>query len=65
MKKAPGAKVIVVLVEPEEEDTVDLLRRGVQGIVSRSISPDLLVKCVRKVAGGVIMGGKMVSDGRG
>jgi DNA-binding NarL/FixJ family response regulator len=52
MKKAPGVKVIVVLVEPDEEDTVDLLRRGVQGIVSRSISPDLLVKCVRKVAAG-------------
>ena len=52
MKKAPTAKVIVVLVEPDEEDTVDLLRRGVQGIVSRSISPDLLVKCVRKVAAG-------------
>jgi two-component system, NarL family, nitrate/nitrite response regulator NarL len=52
MKKAPGAKVIVVLVEPEEEDTVDLLRRGVQGIVSRSISPELLVRCVRKVAAG-------------
>ena len=52
MKKAPTAKVIVVLVEPDEEDTVDLLRRGVQGIVSRSISPDLLVKCVRKVASG-------------
>jgi len=52
LKKAPRAKIIVVLVEPDEEDTVDLLRRGVQGIVSRSISPDLLVKCVRKVAAG-------------
>ncbi|MCU1308262.1 MAG: two component transcriptional regulator, LuxR family [Acidobacteriaceae bacterium] len=52
MKKAPGAKIIVVLVEPDEEDTVDLLRRGVRGIVSRSISPDLLVRCVRKVAQG-------------
>jgi DNA-binding NarL/FixJ family response regulator len=52
LKKAPKAKIIVVLVEADEEDTVDLLRRGVQGIVSRSISPDLLVKCVRKVANG-------------
>lgn len=52
MKKAPSAKIIVVLVEPEEEDTVDLLRRGVQGIVNRSISPELLVRCVRKVAAG-------------
>jgi DNA-binding NarL/FixJ family response regulator len=52
MKRAPSAKIIVVLVEPDEEDTVDLLRRGVRGIVSRSISPDLLVRCVRKVAQG-------------
>ncbi|HUQ50172.1 MAG TPA: response regulator transcription factor [Terriglobales bacterium] len=52
LKKVSTAKVIVVLVEPDEDDTVDLLRRGVQGIVSRSISPDLLVKCVRKVAAG-------------
>src|SRR4051812_24841386 len=46
MKRAPGSKIVVVLVEPDEEDTVDLLRRGVRGIVSRSISPDLLVRCV-------------------
>src|SRR3954463_4027500 len=52
LKRAPASKVVVVLVEPDEEDTVDLLRRGVRGIVSRSISPDLLVKCVRKVAQG-------------
>jgi DNA-binding NarL/FixJ family response regulator len=52
LKRSPASKVIVVLVEPDEEDTVDLFRRGVRGIVSRSISPDLLVKCVRKVAEG-------------
>jgi len=52
IKLSPLSKIVVVLVEPAEEDTVDLLRRGVRGIVSRSISPDLLVKCVRKVAAG-------------
>lgn len=52
MRRAPQSKIVVILVEPDEEDTVDLLRRGVRGIVSRSISPDLLVKCVRKVADG-------------
>ena len=52
MKHSPLSKIVVVLVEPAEEDTVDLLRRGVRGIVSRSISPDLLIKCVRKVAAG-------------
>lgn len=52
MKRAPGSRIIVVLVEADEEDTVDLLRRGVSGIVPRSVAPDLLVKCIRKVAAG-------------
>jgi DNA-binding NarL/FixJ family response regulator len=52
IRLSPLSKVVVVLVDPTEEDTVDLLRRGVRGIVSRAISPDLLVKCVRKVAAG-------------
>ena len=52
LKRSPASKIIVVLSEPEENDTVDLLRRGVRGIVSRSISPDLLVRCIRKVAAG-------------
>jgi DNA-binding NarL/FixJ family response regulator len=52
IKQSPQSKVVVVLVEPAEEDTVDLLKRGVRGIVARSISPDLLVRCVRKVADG-------------
>jgi DNA-binding NarL/FixJ family response regulator len=52
LKRSPRSKVIVAMVENDEDDTVDLLRRGVKGIVSRSISPDLLVRCVRKVAGG-------------
>ena len=52
VKQSPHSKVVVVLLAPAEEDTVDLLRRGVRGIVSRSISADLLVKCIRKVAAG-------------
>jgi len=31
---------------------VVVYRRGVRGVVPRSISPDLLVKCVRKIAAG-------------
>ncbi len=43
--------VRIILVSPElgEEQTVDYLRRGVRGIVTRAVSPDLLVKCVKKV----------------
>ncbi len=52
LKRAPDAKVIVLAAEPDEDDTVEYLRRGVRGIVTRSIPPDLLVKCVRKVAEG-------------
>jgi DNA-binding NarL/FixJ family response regulator len=46
---APALKIVLVMIEPTEAETVELLRRGVRGIVTRSIAPDLLVKCVRKV----------------
>lgn len=44
-----NVRVVLVSHEMGEDETVDYLRRGVRGIVTRSISPDLLVKCVRKV----------------
>ncbi len=52
LKHAPKLKVVVLAPEIGEEDTVEFLRRGVRGMVARSVSPDLLVKCVRKVAEG-------------
>lgn len=52
VKRAPHAKIIVQVTESDESNTVDLYRRGVRGVVPRSISPDLLVKCVRKIAAG-------------
>lgn len=48
----PEAKLVLVTQRTGEEETVDYLRRGVQGILTRAISPDLLVRCVRKVAAG-------------
>ncbi len=48
----PGTRVIVIAQFTGEEETVDYLRRGVRGILTRSISPDLLVRCVRKVSSG-------------
>ena len=48
----PGAKLVVVTPRAGEQETVDFLRRGVRGILARSVSPDLLVRCVRKVAAG-------------
>ena len=52
VKRAPQAKIIVQVTESDETNTVELYRRGVRGVVPRSISPDLLVKCVRKIAAG-------------
>src|SRR5579875_4000317 len=52
VRRAPNAKLIVQVSETDESNTVELYRRGVRGIIPRSISPDLLVKCVRKIAEG-------------
>ena len=52
VRRAPNAKLIVQVSESDEGNTVELYRRGVRGVVPRSISPDLLVKCVRKIAAG-------------
>ena len=52
LRIAPDVKLIVQAVGNDETQTVDLYRRGVRGIISRSISPDLLVRCVRRIATG-------------
>ncbi len=52
IKLAPDVKLIVQAVAADENHTVELYRRGVRGIISRSISPDLLVRCVRRIAAG-------------
>jgi DNA-binding NarL/FixJ family response regulator len=48
----PEAKLVLVTQPAGEQETVDYLRRGVRGILSRTVSPELLVRCVRKVASG-------------
>jgi DNA-binding NarL/FixJ family response regulator len=52
LSAAPGIRIVLVVPELSEEETVEYLRRGVSGIVTRSISPDLLIKCIRKVSKG-------------
>src|ERR1017187_4300918 len=47
-----AAKLILVTQPAGEQETVDYLRRGVRGILTRTVSPELLVRCVRKVAAG-------------
>jgi two-component system nitrate/nitrite response regulator NarL len=52
LRIAPDVRLIVQAVSSDETHTVELYRRGVRGIISRSISPDLLVRCVRRIAAG-------------
>lgn len=52
LRRAPNAKLVVQVSENSEGFIVDLYRRGVRGVISRSISPDLLIRCVRKIAEG-------------
>ena len=51
-RAGPGAKLVLVTQRAGEQETVDYLRRGVRGILNRAVSPELLVRCVRKVAAG-------------
>ena len=52
LRIAPDIKLIVQTMSADEGLTVELYRRGIRGIISRSISPDLLVRCVRRIASG-------------
>jgi DNA-binding NarL/FixJ family response regulator len=52
LKHSPLAKIVMVTSNPDREDTIEYIRRGARGVVSRSITPELLVRCIRKVAEG-------------
>jgi len=52
IRQTPNLRLVVVTQEPEEELTLELLRRGAHGIVSREVEPELLVDCLRKVSEG-------------
>jgi DNA-binding NarL/FixJ family response regulator len=52
LRQAPGLRVVVVTAAPNEELTLELFRRGVHGIVSREVDPDMLVDCLHKVSRG-------------
>lgn len=48
-KRDPLMKIVVMTPDATEDETVGYLRQGVRGIISRAISPELLVRCIRKV----------------
>ena len=52
MRQNPKLRVIVVTPGSDEEMTLELFRRGVHGILSREVEPEVLVDCLRKVAAG-------------
>src|SRR5271170_6176105 len=52
LRQNPGLRLVVVTAEPDEELTLELLRRGACGIVSREVEPELMVDCLRKVSKG-------------
>jgi DNA-binding NarL/FixJ family response regulator len=52
MRQNPQLRVVIVTPGADEELTLELFRRGVHGIVSREVEPELLVECLRKVAAG-------------
>lgn len=51
-KQDARLKIVIMTAEATEDETITYLRHGVRGIISRAISPDLLVRCVRKVSQG-------------
>jgi DNA-binding NarL/FixJ family response regulator len=52
LRVAPDLKLIVQAVTADENHTVELYRKGVRGIISRSIWHDLLVRCVLRITAG-------------
>jgi two-component system nitrate/nitrite response regulator NarL len=52
LHQSPELKIVVEAAAMDEVRTVELYRSGARGIIPRAISPDLLIKCVRKVAEG-------------
>lgn len=52
LRQVPQLKIVVVTPSSDEQLTLDLFRRGAHGILSREVEPEVLVDCLRKVAGG-------------
>jgi DNA-binding NarL/FixJ family response regulator len=52
IKQASGLRVVAVTEAPDQELTLELLRRGANAVVSREVDSELFVECLRKVAVG-------------
>jgi DNA-binding NarL/FixJ family response regulator len=50
LKRFPSLGLVLLLnASPSEAETLEYLRRGVHGLVTRAIAPELLGRCLRKV----------------
>lgn len=52
LKEAPDVRVVLVTDTPDQELTLDLFRRGAHSVVSREVSSEFLLECLRKVVEG-------------
>jgi DNA-binding NarL/FixJ family response regulator len=54
LRRAPHSKLIVLTAGASQDEVLEFFRRGAHGIIDRSIPPETLVACIRKVAKGDI-----------
>jgi DNA-binding NarL/FixJ family response regulator len=52
LRQTPQLKIVVVTPASDEQLTLELFRRGVHGILTREVEPEIFVDCLRKVAAG-------------
>lgn len=52
VKRDPLLKLVIMTPDSSEEETIGYLRHGVKGIITRAITPEMLVRCVHKVYDG-------------
>ena len=52
LRQSSTMRLVVLTPDANQEQTLDLFRRGAHGIVSREVEPELLLDCIRKVAKG-------------
>ena len=54
LRRAPNSKLIVLTAGASQDEVLEFFRRGAHGIIDRSIPPETMVACIRKVAKGDI-----------
>lgn len=52
LRQSSTMRLVVLTPDANQEQTLELFRRGAHGIVSREVEPELLLDCIRKVANG-------------